>query len=110
MRTGVRSTAWTFLTGRSRRRLRKKEKKKIDKVRFFYFPRTRRRAARAPVSSAPSPQARAMIEYHKCRVSSFSNWGKAASPEKLKHEAAVAALTAQIQLIELEASQRDPLF
>ena len=32
-----------------------------------------------------------MIEYHKCRVSSFSNWGKAASPEKLKHEAAVAA-------------------
>ena len=53
---------------------------------------------------------RAMIEYHKCRVSSFSNWGKAASPEKLKHEAAVAALTAQIQLIELEASQRDPLF
>ena len=40
----------------------------------------------------------------------FSNWGKAASPEKLKHEAAVAALTAQIQLIELEASQRDPLF
>jgi len=72
-----------------------------------------------------------MIEYHKCRVSSFSNWasipvqkstsrrprltsllaqGKAASPEKLKHEAAVAALTAQIQLIELEASQRDPLF
>ena len=74
MRTGVRSTAWTFLTGRSRRRLRKKEKKKIDKVRFFYLPRTRRRAARAPVSSAPSPQARAMIEYHKCRVSSFSNW------------------------------------
>jgi hypothetical protein len=65
--------------------LRKKEKTKIDK-------------------------ARAMIEYHKCRVSSFSNWGKAASPEKLKHEAAVAALTAQIQLIELEASQRDPLF
>ena len=131
MRTGVLSTAWTYLTGRSRRRLRKKEKKKIDKVRFFYFPRTRRRAARAPVSSAPSPQARAMIEYHKCRVSSFSNWasipvqkstsrrprftsllaqGKAASPEKLKHEAAVAALTAQIQLIELEASQRDPLF
>ena len=131
MRTGVRSTAWTRLTGRSRRRLRKKEKKKIDKVRFFYLPRTRRRAARAPVSSAPSPQARAMIEYHKCRVSSFSNWasipvqkstsrrprftsllaqGKAASPEKLKHEAAVAALTAQIQLIELEASQRDPLF
>ena len=131
MRTGVRSTAWTYLTGRSRRRLRKKEKKKIDKVRFFYSPRTRRRAARAPVSSAPSPQARAMIEYHKCRVSSFSNWasipaqkstsrrprftsllaqGKAASPEKLKHEAAVAALTAQIQLIELEASQRDPLF
>ena len=131
MRTGVRSTAWTFLTGRSRRRLRKKEKKKIDKVRFFYLPRTRRRATRAPVSSAPSPQARAMIEYHKCRVSSFSNWasipvqkstsrrprftsllaqGKAASPEKLKHEAAVAALTAQIQLIELEASQRDPLF
>ena len=91
--------------------LRKKEKKKIDKVRFFFFPpRTRRRDARAPVSSAPSPQARAMIEYHKCRVSSFSNWGKAASPEKLKHEAAVAALTAQIQLIELEASQRDPLF
>ena len=131
MRTGVRSTAWTYLTGRSRRRLRKKEKKKIDKVRFFYSPRTRRRAARTPVSSAPSPQARAMIEYHKCRVSSFSNWasipaqkstsrrprftsllaqGKAASPEKLKHEAAVAALTAQIQLIELEASQRDPLF
>ena len=110
MRTGVRSTAWTYLTGRSRRRLRKKEKKKIDKVRFFYLPRTRRRATRAPVSSAPSPQARAMIEYHKCRVSSFSNWGKAASPEKLKHEAAVAALTAQIQLIELEASQRDPLF
>ena len=35
MRTGVRSTAWTRLTGRSRRRLRKKEKKKIDKVRFF---------------------------------------------------------------------------
>ena len=33
--------------------------------------------------------------------------GKAASPEKLKHEAAVAALTAQIQLIELEASQRE---
>ena len=60
--------------------LRKKEKKKIDK-------------------------ARAMIEYHKCRVSSFSNWGKAASPEKLKHEAAVAALTAQIQLIELEAGE-----
>ena len=110
MRTGVRSTAWTRITGRSRRRLRKKEKKKIDKVRFFYPPRTRRRATRAPVSSAPSPQARAMIEYHKCRVSSFSNWGKAASPEKLKHEAAVAALTAQIQLIELEASQRDPLF
>ena len=74
VRTGVRSTAWTYLTGRSRRRLRKKEKKKIDKVRFFYSPRTRRRAARAPVSSAPSPQARAMIEYHKCRVSSFSNW------------------------------------
>ena len=110
MRTGVRSTAWTFLTGRSRRRLRKKEKKKIDKVRFFTSYTSRRRAARAPVSSAPSPQARAMIEYHKCRVSSFSNWGKAASPEKLKHEAAVAALTAQIQLIELEASQRDPLF
>ena len=131
MRTGVLSTAWTYLTGRSRRRLRKKEKKKIDKVRFFYLPRTRRRATRAPVSSAPSPQARAMIEYHKCRVSSFSNWasipvqkstsrrprftsllaqGKAASPEKLKHEAAVAALTAQIKLIELEASQRDPLF
>ena len=131
MRTGVCSTAWTYLTGRSRRRLRKKEKKKIDKVRFFYLPRTRRRATRAPVSSTPSPQARAMIEYHKCRVSSFSNWvsipvqkstsrrprfylvfaqGKAASPEKLKHEAAVAALTAQIQLIELEASQRDPLF
>ena len=74
MRTGVRSTAWTFLTGRSRRRLRKKEKKKIDKVRFF--PRTRRVDARAPVSSAPSPQARAMIEYHKCRVSSFSNWAR----------------------------------
>ena len=84
MRTGVLSTAWTYLTGRSRRRLRKKEKKKIDKVRFFYLPRTRRRDARAPVSStpvssapvssAPSPQARAMIEYHKCRVSSFSNW------------------------------------
>ena len=131
MRTGVLSTAWTRITGRIRRRLRKKEKKKIDKVRFFYLPRTRRRATRAPVSSAPSPQARAMIEYHKCRVSSFSNWasipvqkstsrrprftsllaqGKAASPEKLKHEAAVAALTAQIQLIELEASQRDPLF
>ena len=131
MRTGVLSTAWTYLTGRSRRRLRKKEKKKIDKVRFFYLPRTRRRATCAPVSSAPSPQARAMIEYHKCRVSSFSNWasipvqkstsrrprftsllaqGKAASPEKLKHEAAVAALTAQIQLIELEASQREPLF
>ena len=132
MRTGVRSTAWTFLTGRSRRRLRKKEKKKIDKVRFFTSPSGARRAARAPISSAPSPQARAMIEYHKCRVSSFSNWvsipvqkstsrrprfftsllaqGKAASPEKLKHEAAVAALTAQIQLIELEASQRDPLF
>ena len=57
-----------------------------------------------------------MIEYHKCRVrssasitssrlrnvvekknsrtqvSSFSNWGKAASPEKLKHEAAVSRL------------------
>ena len=131
MRTGVCSTAWTYLTGRSRRRLRKKEKKKIDKVRFFTSLGRRRRAARAPVSSAPSPQARAMIEYHKCRVSSFSNWasipvqkstsrrprftsllaqGKAASPEKLKHEAAVAALTAQIQLIELEASQRDPLF
>ena len=110
MRSGVCSTAWTRITGRSRRRLRKKEKKKIDKVRFFYLPRTRRRATCAPVSSAPSPQARAMIEYHKCRVSSFSNWGKAASPEKLKHEAAVAALTAQIQLIELEASQRDPLF
>ena len=109
MRSGVFPTAWTCLTGRSRRRLRKKEKKKIDKVRFFTS-RTRRRDARAPVSSAPSPQARAMIEYHKCRVSSFSNWGKAASPEKLKHEAAVAALTAQIQLIELEASQRDPLF
>ena len=74
MRTGVRSTAWTFLTGRSRRRLRKKEKKKIDKVRFFTSYTSRRRAARAPVSSAPSPQARAMIEYHKCRVSSFSNW------------------------------------
>ena len=74
MRTGVLSTAWTYLTGRSRRRLRKKEKKKIDKVRFFYLPRTRRRATCAPVSSAPSPQARAMIEYHKCRVSSFSNW------------------------------------
>ena len=75
VRTGVRSTAWTRITGRSRRRLRKKEKKKIDKVRFFYRgPRTRRRAARAPVSSARSPQARAMIEYHKCRVSSFSNW------------------------------------
>ena len=43
MRTGVCSTAWTYLTGRSRRRLRKKEKKKIDKVRFFYLPRTRRR-------------------------------------------------------------------
>ena len=84
MRTGVRSTAWTFLTGRSRRRLRKKEKKKIDK-------------------------ARAMIEYHKCRVSNFSSWGKAASPEKLKHEAAVAALTASIQLTELEAMRRDPL-
>ena len=37
MRTGVLSTAWTYLTGRSRRRLRKKEKKKIDKVRFFFF-------------------------------------------------------------------------
>ena len=35
MRSGVRSTAWTRLTGRLRRRLRKKEKKKIDKVRFF---------------------------------------------------------------------------
>ena len=101
--------------------LRKKEKKKIDKVRFFFssiaLPWTAARApvsstpvSSAPVSSPPSPQARAMIEYHKCRVSSFSNWGKAASPEKLKHEAAVAALTAQIQLIELEASQRDPLF
>ena len=131
MRSGVFPTAWTYLTGRSRRRLRKKEKKKIDKVRFFTSPSGARRAARAPISSAPSPQARAMIEYHKCRVSSFSNWvsipcrnqpvagrdftsllaqGKAASPEKLKHEAAVAALTAQIQLIELEASQRDPLF
>ena len=64
--------------------LRKKEKKKIDK-------------------------SRAMIEYHKCRVSNFSSWGKAASPEKLKHEAAVAALTAQIYLIELEAMNRDPL-
>ena len=41
MRTGVCSTAWTRITGRSRRRLRKKEKKKIDKVRFFYSPRTR---------------------------------------------------------------------
>jgi len=47
-----------------------------------------------------------MIEYHKCRVSNFSNWGKAASPEKLKHEAAVAALAAQIYLIELAAHQR----
>lgn len=64
--------------------LRKKEKKRIDKN-------------------------RAMIEYHKCRVSNFSSWGKKASPEKLKHEAAVAALTAQIQLIELEAMRRDPL-
>ena len=27
----------------------------------------------------------------RAQVSSFSNWGKAASPEKLKHEAAVAA-------------------
>ena len=52
MRTGVCSTAWTYLTGRSRRRLRKKEKKKIDKVRFFYSPRTRRRAARALPSRA----------------------------------------------------------
>ena len=44
------------------------------------------------------------------RFTSLLAQGKAASPEKLKHEAAVAALTAQIQLIELEASQRDPLF
>jgi hypothetical protein len=64
--------------------LRKKEKKRIDKN-------------------------RAMIEYHKCRVSNFSSWGKKASPEKLKHEAAVAALTAQIYLLELEAMRRDPL-
>ncbi len=116
MRIGVRSTAWDLtLTGRFRRRLRKKEKKKIDKVRagFSLNPSRGRDVlpSRAlPSRALPSPQARAMIEYHKCRVSSFSNWGKAASPEKLKHEAAVAALTAQIQLIELEASQRDPLF
>ena len=43
MRTGVLSTAWTYLTGRSRRRLRKKEKKKIDKVRFFLLPSGARR-------------------------------------------------------------------
>lgn len=47
MRTGVLSTAWTYLTGRSRRRLRKKEKKKIDKVRFFTSPSDARRDARA---------------------------------------------------------------
>ena len=50
MRTGVFPTAWTRLTGRSRRRLRKKEKKKIDKVRFFTSPsdaRAARRDARA---------------------------------------------------------------
>ena len=55
MRTGVRSTAWTFLTGRSRRRLRKKEKKKIDKVRFFYPPSdasTRRACSRLERSIA----------------------------------------------------------
>ena len=55
MRTGVRSTAWTRLTGRSRRRLRKKEKKKIDKVRFFYSPSdasTRRACARLERSLA----------------------------------------------------------
>ena len=28
----------------------------------------------------------------RAQVSSFSNWGKAASPEKLKHEAAVSRL------------------
>ena len=50
MRTGVLSTAWTRITGRIRRRLRKKEKKKIDKVRFFTSPsdaRAARRDARA---------------------------------------------------------------
>ena len=50
MRSGVFPTAWTYLTGRSRRRLRKKEKKKIDKVRFFTSPsdaRAARRDARA---------------------------------------------------------------
>ena len=54
MRTGVRSTAWTRLTGRSRRRLRKKEKKKIDKVRFFtsYLPSTRRACSRLERSIA----------------------------------------------------------
>ena len=49
------------------------------------------------------------FRYHKCRVSNFSTWGKKASPDRLKHEAAVAALTAQIYLIELEAMRRDPL-
>ena len=48
MRIGVRSTAWDLtLTGRFRRRLRKKEKKKIDKVRFFTSPSDARRDARA---------------------------------------------------------------
>ena len=47
MRSGVFPTAWTYLTGRSRRRLRKKEKKKIDKVRFFTSPSDARRDARA---------------------------------------------------------------
>jgi hypothetical protein len=55
-------------------------------------------------------KAHSMIEYHACRVSNFSSWGKKASPEKMKHEAAVAALSARIQLIELEAARRDPLF
>ena len=81
-------TACTHLTRSCPRRGKEEDRQGA----FFYLSRgratrracsrTRRRDARAPVSSAPispvssvpSPQARAMIEYHKCRVSSFSNW------------------------------------
>ena len=53
MRIGVRSTARDLtLTGRFRRRLRKKEKKKIDKVRAG-FSLNPSRGRDAPVSSAP---------------------------------------------------------
>ena len=106
----VSSLAWreTRTTSRRRRRAPKltrtcprRGEEEDRQGAFFYLSlgratrracsRTRRRDARAPVSSAPissapissapvssapSPQARAMIEYHKCRVSSFSNWAR----------------------------------